>query len=188
LLANATRSTARSRSTSGVARSASGFIQRIDEAAKKLDASISDLRRIVLNEQTLTNFSVAVGNLRSVTEQAMGAVGEINTLIEDPMVRKSSLAISNVVFFSQKLTHLADFAEDVLTTNGTEITASVKNIESSTEILKKLTEDLQAGKGLAGAVLQNEQLATNVQNIANNLSITTSNLNRAGLWGYSVGA
>jgi hypothetical protein len=40
-----------------VARSASGFIERIDETAKKLDASVSDLQRVVLNEQTLTNFS-----------------------------------------------------------------------------------------------------------------------------------
>ena len=36
---------------------------------------------------------------------------------------------------------------------------------------------------LAGTVLQNQDLATNVLNIAANLSITTSNLNRAGLWG-----
>src|ERR1700722_2895305 len=45
-----------------VARSASGFIQRIDETAKKLDASVSDLQRVVLNNQTLTTFSVAVVN------------------------------------------------------------------------------------------------------------------------------
>jgi hypothetical protein len=45
-------------------------------------------------------------------------------------------------------------------------------------------DDLQSGKGLAGTVLQNEQLATNVQAIANNLSIATSNLNRLGLWHF----
>ena len=31
--------------------------------------------------------------------------------------------------------------------------------------------------------LQNQELATNVQSIANNLAVTTSNLNRLGLWG-----
>ena len=45
-----------------VARSASGFIQRIDETAKKLDESVSDLQRVVLNGQTLTNFAVAIDN------------------------------------------------------------------------------------------------------------------------------
>jgi hypothetical protein len=45
-------------------------------------------------------------------------------------------------------------------------------------------DDLQSGRGLAGTVLQNQQLATNVQAIANNLSIATSNLNRLGLWHF----
>ncbi len=42
---------------------------------------------------------------------------------------------------------------------------------------------MQSGQGLAGTLLQNQQLATNVQAIANNLSVATSNLNRLGLWG-----
>ncbi|HEX3889243.1 MAG TPA: MlaD family protein [Verrucomicrobiae bacterium] len=165
-----------------VARSASGFIQRIDETAKKLDGSVSDLQRVVLNDQTLTNFSVAVGNLRTFTEQAMGTIGDINAIIATNG-SQASLAVSNVVLLSQELNGLAGSASALLATNGAEISIAVKNIESSTEILTNLMTDLQSGKGLAGTVLQNEQLATNVQTIANNLSITTSNLNRLGLWG-----
>ena len=59
----------------------------------------------------------------------------------------------------------------------------MKNIESSTEVLKNVLDELQAGKGLAGTLLKNEQLAASVEQIANNLSITSSNLNRLGLWG-----
>jgi len=165
-----------------VARSASGFIQRIDETAKKLDASVSDLQRVVLNDQTLTNFSVAVGNLRTFTEQAMGTVADINALIATNG-SQAGMAVSNVVLLSQKLNGLAGSADVLLATNGAEFSIAVKNIESSTEILTNLMADLQSGRGLAGTVLQNEQLATNVQTIANNLSITTSNLNRLGLWG-----
>jgi phospholipid/cholesterol/gamma-HCH transport system substrate-binding protein len=166
-----------------VARSASGFIQRIDDTAKKLDASISDLQRVVLNEQTLTNFSVAVVNMRAVTEQAFGAVSNINGLIATNG-SQINLAVSNVLFFSQQLDHLADSANGILTTNGTEISAAVKNVESSTEVLKKVMNDLQSGNGLAGTLLQNEQLATNVQAIANNLAVASSNLNRLGLWHF----
>jgi hypothetical protein len=50
-------------------------------------------------------------------------------------------------------------------------------------MLKDLLADVQAGKGLAGNLLQNPQLATNVSLIVSNLSITSSNLNRLGLWG-----
>ena len=166
-----------------VARSASGFIKRMDETVKKLDDSVTDLRRFVLNEQTLTNFSAAVNNMRTFSEQAMGMVNEINAIIATNG-SQASLAVSNIVFFSQELMHLANSAEGVLATNSTGITTAVKNIESSTEVLKSLLSDVQSGKGLAGTMLQNEQLATNVQAIANNLAVASSNLNRLGLWRF----
>jgi phospholipid/cholesterol/gamma-HCH transport system substrate-binding protein len=166
-----------------VARSASGFIQRIDDTAKKLDESVTDLRRVVLNEQTLTNFSATMHNLRTVSEQAMGTVNNINALVatNGPQI---NLAVSNVVFFSQELLRLAGSAEGVLATNSAGISATVKNIESSTEVLKDLLNNVQSGKGLAGTMLENELLATNVQAIANNLAIASSNLNRLGLWHF----
>ena len=166
-----------------VARSASGFLQRIDDTAKKQDASVTDLRRVVLNEQTLTNFTMVVNNMRTFSEQALGAIGDVDALIatNGPQV---NLAVSNVIFLSQDLISLANSAQGVVTTNGPEISIAIKNIESSTEILKKLADDLQSGKGLAGAALQNEQLATNVQAIAFNLAIASSNLNRLGLWHF----
>jgi phospholipid/cholesterol/gamma-HCH transport system substrate-binding protein len=166
-----------------VARSASGFIQRIDDTAKKLDTSVSDLQRVVLNGQTLTNFSVAVVNLRAFSEQASGAVSNINGIIATNG-SQINLAVSNVLVFSQQLNQLADSADGILMTNGVEISNAVKNVEFSTETLKKVMDDLQSGKGLAGTLLQNEQLATNVQAIVNNLAIASSNLNRLGLWHF----
>ena len=69
--------------------------------------------------------------------------------------------------------------------------AALKNIPDGSDgdnapeqDLKKLADDLQSGKGLAGTMLKNEQLATNVQEIADNLAIATSNLNRLGLWRF----
>jgi phospholipid/cholesterol/gamma-HCH transport system substrate-binding protein len=165
-----------------VARSAAGFIQRIDETAKKLDASVSDLQRVVLNENTLTNFAVAINNSRAFSEQALGTINDINLLVATNS-SQVNLAVSNAVFFSQQLTGLAGSANELLATNGAEIGLAVKNVESSTETLKKLMDDLQSGRGLAGTLLQNEQVATNAQIIAANLAVTTSNLNRAGLWG-----
>jgi phospholipid/cholesterol/gamma-HCH transport system substrate-binding protein len=166
-----------------VMRSATGFIERIDDTAKKLDASVSDLQRVVLNQQTLTNFSVSLDNMRTFTEQAMDAVNNINALI---VTNGSQVgyAISNVVLFSQQLTYLADDAGGVLATNSETISAAMKNIESATETLTNMMGDLQSGKGLAGAVLQNQQLSDNVQAIANNLAVATSNLNRLGLWKF----
>jgi phospholipid/cholesterol/gamma-HCH transport system substrate-binding protein len=166
-----------------VARSATGFIKRIDETAKKLDDSVTDLRREVLNEQTLTNFTVAINNLRFVSEQALGTVSDLDALIATNG-SQINLAVSNVVFFSQDMIRLANSAQGLVNTNGPEITAAISNIESSTEVLKKLADDLQSGKGLAGTLMQNEQVATNVQAIAYNLAVASSNLNRLGLWKF----
>jgi len=163
------------------ARAAAGFIQRIDETAKKLDAAVSDVRRLVLNEQTLTNFSAAIGNLREVTEQATNTVANLNELVSANGAQ-INLAVSNIVFFSQDLIQLSDSARGLISTNGDEISTSMKNIQASTEDLKKLMDDLRSGQGFAGALLKNEQLSNNVQTVAANLAITTSNLNQFGLW------
>ena len=84
---------------------------------------------------------------------------------------------------SELLEGFAADLERVLDTNAPAITTSVKNIESSTLVLKNVLEDVQAGKGLAGNLLRDDALATNVSQVVNNLSITTSNLNRLGIWG-----
>jgi len=42
---------------------------------------------------------------------------------------------------------------------------------------------LETERGLAGRLIKNEDLAASVSQIASNLSLTTSNLNRLGLWG-----
>jgi phospholipid/cholesterol/gamma-HCH transport system substrate-binding protein len=165
-----------------VARGAAGFIKRMDETVAKLDASITDLRAQVLNAQTLSSFGVALTNMRAFTEQALGAIADINAIVATNGTQVS-LAVSNLVQFSGKLDQLGNSAQGILATNSVNITDATKNIDEVTVTLKSLAADLQAGRGLAGAVLQNQELATNVQAIAANLAITTSNLNHAGLWG-----
>jgi len=164
-----------------VARSTAGFVKRIDETAKKLDDAVMDLQRVVLNGETLTNFAIAINNTRTFSEQAIGTVNDINTLVATNSTQ-ISLAVSNAVLFSQQLTNLAGSASSLLATNGAEISAAVQNVKASTEALKQLMDGLQSGQGLAGTLLQNPQLATNVQIIAGNLAVTSSNLNRLGLW------
>ena len=164
-----------------VARGAAGFIQRLDETAKKLDASVTDLRAQVLNAQTLANFGSAVTNLRVFTEQALDTVSDINHLIATNGTQVGT-AVSNLVVFSSQLNRLGDSASDILATNGANLTAAVKNIQNLTVTVQQLAADVQAGKGLAGTLLQNPSVSTNVQLLAANLSEVSSNLNRFGLW------
>jgi phospholipid/cholesterol/gamma-HCH transport system substrate-binding protein len=164
------------------ARSASGLINRLDGTAQKLDLAISDLRSQVLNTQTLSSFSMSVTNLKAITDSALSAVQDIHTLVNTNGAQVGA-AVSNLVHFSDELTRLAESAQGLLATNGQNISVATKNISDISVTVKQLADDLQAGKGLAGTVLQNQELATNVQALVANLSITSSNLNQHGLWG-----
>ncbi|HEX9045741.1 MAG TPA: MlaD family protein, partial [Verrucomicrobiae bacterium] len=114
-----------------VARGAAGFVQRLDETAKKLDASVTDLRAQLLNEQTLANFGVSITNLRMFTEQALDTVGGINGIITTNREQVGA-AVSNIVLFSTQLNQLGNSAQDILATNGANLTAATKNIKNLT--------------------------------------------------------
>ncbi len=169
------------------ARSATGLLQRIDDAAVKLNAMLADVRRDLLNDRTLTNLSAALANLRNVSDHALTTVDSLNRLIvtnEAPI----SLAVSNFSRFGEQLNAVAGSAGEVLNTNAPQINLAIKNLEDSTEKLKHLLDDVQAGHGLAGSLLKNDQLASDVNQIAANLNVATENLNRRGLWGLLWGA
>jgi hypothetical protein len=72
-------------------------------------------------------------------------------------------------------------ANDLLSNNEATITLAIKNIETASGQLTNLLHDLQAGRGPAGRVLHDEEMAENISAVARNLSIASSNLNRLGL-------
>jgi phospholipid/cholesterol/gamma-HCH transport system substrate-binding protein len=165
-----------------VLRSASGFIKRIDQTAIELNDAIVQVRAEVLNDQTLTNLAVSVNNLRSASERAVKTVNDIDDLF---VTNGSaiSIAATNIISFSQDLKHVADSLNQLIATNRETVDHAAKNIESSSETLKNILDGVDAGKGTVGVLLRDPQTATNIAEIVNNLSITTSNLNRRGLWG-----
>jgi phospholipid/cholesterol/gamma-HCH transport system substrate-binding protein len=162
-------------------RSASGFITRIDETIKKLNDSLADVTRVLLNPQTLTNLAVTAANLRTVSDRAMTTFANIDNVVATN-APSLTVSVSNFVFFSEQLNRVAADARAIIATNSGDINRTVKNLEDSSESLKLLMSDVHEGKGLAGKLISNEQLASKATEIANQLSVTTSNLNRLGLW------
>ena len=164
-----------------VARSAAGFVKRIDQTASNLNNAIADVRRLVLNEHTLTNFAATVDHLHDASGEAMHAVRDIDSMFAtNGIVIAQSL--SNLVVFSQQLNKFSDNLNSVLQTNGADISVSVRNIENSTTEIKSMLDDVNAGKGPMGTLLRDRQVAADLAEITRNLSITSSNLNRHGLW------
>jgi L-arabinose isomerase len=105
----------------------------------------------------------------------------VNTLVE---TNRASVGVvmSNLVYFSEQVNTIAAQLGDVVGTNSVELNVTMKNLSASSSDLKNLLDEAQAGKGLAGTILKNDTFSSNVSAIAENLSLTTSNLNQLGLW------
>lgn len=163
-----------------VARASVGFITRVDETVRKLNEGLIRMDRFVLNEVTLTNLATAVANFRTLTERALGTVEGLDQLIHSnrPLL---FLSVSNLAGFSDRLRDLGKEVQDVVVTNRVELASALKSIESSTIIMKSLLTDLQAGKGLAGSLLKEEQWKLDMAATLSNLSLLSSNLNKYGL-------
>jgi phospholipid/cholesterol/gamma-HCH transport system substrate-binding protein len=165
-----------------VARSASDLIQRVDKTVKNLNDTVNDVRKLALNQETLTNLSAAVMTFRKVSESALSTVDGLNQLVTTNH-EPASTAVSNLVLFSEELRKVAGNANGLLDTNAPKITAAVNNIQQSTVLLTNLLQDIESGKGLVGSLLKDPKMAANFSLLSSNLTVTSSNLNRLGLWG-----
>ena len=174
-------------------RSATGFIRRVDDTVRKLNDAIDQIQRVVLNEQTLTNVSYTVGTLRQTADDAQAAVRNANQLVL-ANTAPIQLAVSNLVGFTAQLKDVARSGQGILDTNAPEIAVAISNLTASTATLANLLRGIESGRGLAGSLLKNEQLAANVSLISSNFALTssnlvmtTSNLNDQGLWRFLFG-
>ena len=164
------------------ARDAGTVLKTLGQTADKLGGAISDLRAHLLTEANMTNVATAVANLRVASEEAIYAVSNLNQFISSNSEPFSESG-SNLVLFSRQMKDLSGSLQGLVKTNEPGINASVQNVQASTESLKTILEDINRGRGPAGALLRDENMSTNLTRITENLSVTSSNLNRLGLWG-----
>lgn len=161
-------------------------ISRIGQATTNVNAAVADVRRHLLNEQRLTQLGGAIDQFALLTTEAQIAVSNVNALIAVnalPVTR----AVSNLNHFSTQLSELGTNVHGWFDANEERLTALLQNLQSASVTLTNLLAGLETGRGAAGRLLRDEQLAAQLSAIAENLAITTSNLNRRGLWGILWG-
>ena len=86
-----------------------------------------------------------------------------------------------MVAFSRDLDSLTTEMGQTLLTNRIELTKAVKSLQSTATALQGLVNDVEAGKGLIGFAFKDEHLKNDLSEIAANLVVLSSNLNRHGL-------
>ncbi len=167
-------------SVQALAASAVGFITRVDEAAKLLKETISRINNIFLTEQTLTNLSETVSNLRSASEGAVALAQQFHSVVSSnsPSLNTS---LTNLAGFSGDLRSLAGEVRQTIAENRAALSGSVKSLEDSSRVVSGIASNLDQGKGLAGAMLKDEALRQNLADTVANLAVVSSNMARYGL-------
>ena len=72
--------------------------------------------------------------------------------------------------------------QNLVATNSVVIDESLTNIKATTESLRNLITAAEQGKGLAGKLFSDEELASNFSMLSSNLVDVSVKLNRGGLW------
>jgi hypothetical protein len=120
--------------------------------------------RTLLAEGTLNDVTNTINNLRRVSERAERAIGNIESGVTNATA-PALQAITNLASFSRNLDILATNAQAVLQANQANIQASLANLKSTSDNARLITAELQEGKGLLGAVLKDDHLRLEVDDM-----------------------
>ena len=169
-------------------KSTSGLLETAKQTLKDLDQAITNVNRTILNDQTLTNFGQAVSNFYALTGDAGAMVRQIGGIISTN-TEPINGAVKSLRQVADKLDKMSDDLHVIITTNSADLAKAVDNFRDTSASLKQTAEELQQGKGLAGTLLKDEHLKSQVQDLVQNLNsmsanfaIFGSNLNQRGLW------
>ena len=164
------------------ARSATDLMDELKTVASQITNIVNRIDSKLLDEQTLTNLADGLSNLREISEEASATITAVNQLIltNTPPI---NAAIENVVSFSGQLKDAGTDLRSLISTNRVVIDESFANIKETTESLRNLVAAAEQGKGLAGKLFSDEELARNFSTLSSNLVDVSAKLNRGGLWG-----
>ena len=164
------------------ARSATDLMDELKTVASQITNIVNRIDSKLLDEQTLTNLAAGLSNLREISAEASATIAAVNQLIltNTPPIND---AIENVVTFSEQLKDAGTDLRSLISTNRVVIDESLANIKETTESLRNLVVAAEQGKGLAGKLFSDEELARNFSMLSSNLVDVSAKLNRGGLWG-----
>ena len=158
------------------ARSATDLMDELKTVASQITNIVNRIDSKLLDEQTLTNLAAGLSNLREISAEASATIAAVNQLIltNTPPI---NAAIENVVTFSEQLKDAGTDLRSLISTNRVVIDESFANIKETTESLRNLVVAAEQGKGLAGKLFSDEELARNFSMLSSNLVDVSAKLN-----------
>ena len=164
-----------------LARGTTSLMKRAEDAIAQLSTAVARVDRTVLANNSLSNLTATLENFRILSDRALVAVENVNALVRTNTPALNT-TLSNFSLFSSNLNQVAGELRETLATNRVELTGAMKNVQESSARVNGLISEVAEGKGLAGALLKNQELSTNVMLMVSNFNVFSSNLNQRGLW------
>jgi phospholipid/cholesterol/gamma-HCH transport system substrate-binding protein len=168
--------------------SISGVIDQARKAIKDLDQAITNVNNSALSPDTLGHFVRSVSNLQYVSERASAAATRVEDLLNTNAAAFDT-TIGNFKVFSASLTNTAGTLGEIVDTNRDDVRTFVTNLTEASVNFRKLSSDLQAGKGPINSLLRDEKMnaelasaISNANTITEEISLFGSNLNQKGIW------
>lgn len=162
------------------ARSATALLGKLESALDRINGAVGRVDEQLITTETLTNLTASAANLRLASEEAKGAMVDVRLLL-----RTNSPVVTGTLSNLNALTHTLDGTARQLDALVTEqrplVRDAVANAGAATADLKLITTDLRQGKGVAGALLNDESLRLQLGSAFTNLATVSSNLARFGL-------
>jgi phospholipid/cholesterol/gamma-HCH transport system substrate-binding protein len=169
-------------------RSISGFVQIGQQTMRDIDTAVSNVNNTILAVSALTNFAATMTNIGSVSEDAAVVARDLRGMLDSNMV-SINLTMTNIAALAQKWDAISDDLDRFIQTNDVPVTEAVSNIQAASATLKRLTGDLQAGQGMLGALLKDEEMRTNfavlltrLNGLAEQYTAFGQRLNEEGIW------
>lgn len=165
-----------------VAESANDLMGRLSGTVDQLSNAVTRLDRTLISEQSLSNLTATVENFRGLSERAMSAAGSLDEFMRTntPVLSQS---VTNFAEFTETLNVVTLELQQTVATNRAELTSAMKNIENATARADKILQDVEQGRGLAGAIFKNDEMARYTSIMLSNFMVFGSNVNTKGLWG-----
>jgi phospholipid/cholesterol/gamma-HCH transport system substrate-binding protein len=164
-----------------IIRSFSGLVTPLHQTIKTLEDMLTRVDRTLLAEENLTNLTAAVRNVRLASEKASAMVDHINALV-DTNSRPISSTMTNLVSFSEQMKGLAEEMSAAVATNKIELSAALRSINSISKVLEQMVNDVESGRGLAGALMRDDTLRVDVREMIAYLQNFSSNLYYGGIF------
>ncbi|HEY1923535.1 MAG TPA: MlaD family protein, partial [Tepidisphaeraceae bacterium] len=131
-------------------RSTAGLLDMAKQTLKDVDTAVTNVNRSVLSAATLSDFTLSLSNIESLSEDAITVVNGARTLLASNSMSVHA-AVTNLEAFSAKANDIADSLGTIITTNQIPLTEAVKNLRDTAATFKQVAADLQAGRGVAGS-------------------------------------